>query len=258
MIPSQLNGKKIWLVGASEGIGKCLAERLAQEGAQIALSARQADKLNGVLERLEGSAHMVLPMDVQDAASVQAAYVAIKAKWGTPDMVIYNAGYYEPMRAQEFDLPRVEKMLDINLRGALRVLNHILPDFITANSGHIALVGSIAAYRGLPGAIGYGASKAALMHVAENLAVDLQCTNIKVQVISPGFVKTKLTAKNNFAMPQIMEPEEAAWHIMRGLKSDVFEVVFPWAFSTVLKIMSLLPAKLYFKLMREKSPSSQT
>ena len=157
------------------------------------------------------------------------------------------------MYAQTFDVPRIQKMMDVNFTGAVRVLNHVLPDFIGANKGHIALVGSIAAYRGLPGAIGYGASKAALLHLAENLAIDLQQTNIKIQLISPGFVKTQLTAKNNFKMPQLMEPADAAARIVRGLKSEKFEIVFPWLFSTILKIMSILPAKLYFRLMREKS-----
>jgi short-subunit dehydrogenase len=155
------------------------------------------------------------------------------------------------MSAQTFDMPRIQKMMDVNFGGAIRVLNHVLPDFIAANKGHIALVGSIASYRGLPSAVGYGASKAALVHLAENLAVDLQHTNIKIQIINPGFVKTQLTDKNNFDMPQIMKPQEAAEHIVRGLKSDTFEIAFPWLFSTLLKLLKFLPARIYFRIMQK-------
>lgn len=247
-----LKNKKIWLIGASEGIGKALAKALAHEGAILALTARQAEKLNTLAATLAGAGHGVLPADVQDAESIQSAFEKIKSHWGMADMVIYNAGTYEPMTAQQFNLAKIEQMLDVNFHGALRVLNCVLPDFIAANKGHIALVGSIAAYRGLPGAIGYGASKAALVHLAENLAVDLQVTKLKIQIINPGFVKTNLTAKNNFKMPQLIEPEEAAAHIMRGLKSSAFEIRFPWAFSTVLKLLRFLPSNIYFRLMRTK------
>ncbi|NDA64502.1 MAG: SDR family NAD(P)-dependent oxidoreductase [Chitinophagia bacterium] len=252
MTTGKMRGKKIWLVGASEGIGKRLAQALAHEGAILAVSARQQDKLQMLVDSFPGSGHGMVPLDVQDISSVAFAYESLKANWGVPDVVIYNAGTYDPVYAQTFGLPRIQKMMDVNFNGALRVLNYILPDFILNNKGHIALVGSIAGYRGLPGAIGYGASKAALMHLAENLAVDLYKTNIKVQIINPGFVKTKLTAKNTFAMPQIMEAEEAAMHIVRGLESQKFEIRFPWAFSTLLKMLSFLPAALYFRIMREK------
>lgn len=247
-----IKDKKIWLVGGSEGIGKCLAQALAKEGAKLAVSARQQDKLQALVNEMSGDGHSMAVLDVQDAGSVALAYESLKANWGMPDMVIYNAGTYEPMYAQTFDVPRIQKMMDVNFNGAVRVLNHVLPDFIAANKGHIVLVGSIASYRGLPGAVGYGASKAALVHLAENLAVDLQRTDVQVQIINPGFVKTQLTAKNTFAMPQLMEPQEAAAHIVRGLKSSAFEIRFPWLFSTLLKLFRFLPAKIYFRIMREK------
>lgn len=250
-----MRGKKIWLIGASEGIGKALAEALARKGAVLALSARQVDKLNVLCDALQAQS---LPLDVQDTASLARAYENMVASWGVPDVVIYNAGTYEPMRAQDFDLAAIEKMMDVNVHGALRMLGHILPDFLKRNTGHIALVGSIAAYRGLPGAMGYGASKAALLHLAENLAVDVAHTKIKVQIISPGFVKTALTAKNSFAMPQIMAPEEAAMHIARGLETDRFDIHFPFPFSTLLKALRFLPFQLFIRLMRDKKPSPPT
>ncbi len=255
--PMTLKNRHIWLLGASEGIGHAVAQLLAQQGAILALSARQHDKLELLAASLAGSGHLVLPLDVQNAASVVAAYQSLRKAWGMPAMVIYNAGYYEPMTTQKFELALVEKMLDINVGGAVRVLAQILPDFIAANAGHIVLVGSIAAYRGLPGAIGYGASKAALLHLAENMAVDLQHTNIKVQIISPGFVKTRLTAKNDFAMPQIIEADQAARHIVAGLQSNQFEIAFPWGLSTLLKMLRWLPARIYFRLLRSRRPAQQ-
>ncbi|MDX1923014.1 MAG: SDR family NAD(P)-dependent oxidoreductase [Alphaproteobacteria bacterium] len=243
-----MRGKKIWLIGASEGIGKCLAEALAKEGAMLAVSARQADKLDALAQTISA---LALPADVQNMSSLASAYEALRRTWGMPDIVIYNAGYYEPMTAQQFNLAEAEKMQDINFNGCMRMLSHVLPDFIKGNKGHLVLVGSIAAYRGLPGAIGYGASKAALLHLAENLAVDLYGSGVKVQVVSPGFVRTRLTAKNNFHMPGIIEPERAAREIISGMKGNAFEIRFPFVFPTVLRWLSFLPAKLYFAIVRD-------
>lgn len=244
-----MRGKKIWLIGASEGIGRCLASALAREGAVLALTARQAGKLED-LSREFGA--IALPADVQDMSSLEQAYAMLRAAWGQVDSVIYNAGYYEPMTAQRLDLKQAETMMDINFSGCMRVLSLALPDFISARSGHVVLVGSIAAYRGLPGAIGYGPSKAALLHLAESLAIELQDTGIAIQVVSPGFVRTRLTAKNTFAMPQIMEPEEAAQRIIKGMKRNCFEIRFPFVFSSLFKLFRLLPARLYFRLMRPR------
>lgn len=248
-----IRGKKIWLIGASEGIGKALAQALAKQGAVLALCARQKDRLEEIAKPLGA---MVAPADVTDAPSLAQAYATIKAAWGLPDVVIYNAGIYEPMTAQQFNLPQVEKMMNVNFSGALRVLHHVLPDFIAAHQGHIVLVSSIAAYRGLPGAIGYGASKAALTHLAENMAIDLYGTGIKLQIVSPGFVRTRLTDKNDFAMPQIMEPEQAAAHIVRGMQSKTFDIRFPFVFANLLKALSFLPARLYIALMRSHAPKT--
>lgn len=245
-----LRGKKIWLIGASEGIGRALAIDLAKHGGHLALSARNETALKELADSLEGKTHMIAPCDVRNESSVDQAFSNIVAAWQKFDMLIYNAGSYEPMSTTKFDLPAIEAMVDVNFRGALRALKNTIPCFLAANTGHIALVGSIAGYRGLPNALGYGASKAALIHLAENLACDLYNTNIKVQVINPGFVKTRLTDKNNFTMPQIMTAEHAAAFIVKGLQSNRFEIRFPWLFSTFLKWIRLLPATLYFRLVK--------
>jgi short-subunit dehydrogenase len=245
-----LKGKHIWLVGASEGIGAALAVKLAASGAHVALSARNEQALQALAATLVLSP-LVLPLDVTDQTSVDAAWARLSTEWPIVDMVIYNAGTYEPLDAQHFDLAKIERMLNVNFSGALRVLSHVLPHFIARNSGHIALVGSVAGYRGLPAALGYGASKSAMIHLAENLKADLGATNITVQIINPGFVKTRLTDKNDFTMPFIITAEKAADYIVAGLQSKRFEIHFPKCFSWILKFLALLPASVYFALIKK-------
>ncbi len=245
-----LKGKYIWLVGASEGIGAALAQKLAAAGAHVAVSARNEQALQALAGML-AVPPLVLPLDVTDQTSVAAAWVRLNAEWPVIDMVIYNAGTYEPLDAHHFDLTKIERMVDVNFHGALRVLSFTVPHFLSRNAGHIALVGSVAGYRGLPAALGYGASKAAIIHLAENLKADLGATGIAVQIINPGFVKTGLTDKNDFSMPCIITAERAAEYIMKGLQSDRFEIHFPKRFSWILKFLSLLPAPLYFALLKK-------
>ncbi len=244
-------GKKVWLVGASEGIGAATAMLLAGEGAQLVLSARSTEKLVSLVASLPGAGHMVQNVDVTNNESVVAAWEAIEARWGGVDMVMYNAGIYTPMSAKDFDLQKTEAMMDVNFGGALRVLAPVIPYFMAKKAGHIVLVASVAAYRGLPRAIGYGASKAALLHLGENMAIDLDGTGIKVQVVCPGFVKTRLTDINEFPMPFIMTADKAAQRIVRGISSNRFEVYFPKRFALILKTMQLLPHKLYFALVNK-------
>jgi short-subunit dehydrogenase len=244
---STLAGKKIWLVGASEGIGECVAMMLAATGAQLVLSARSRDKLQSLAASLPGSGHTAQALDVTDAASVRSAWNEIAARGGI-DTVIYNAGTYEPLSAKDFDLAKSEHMLDVNFRGALRVLDCVIPGFVQNKGGHIVLVSSVAAYRGLPRAIGYGSSKAALYHLAENLKIDLSDCNVKVQVVCPGFVKTRLTEKNSFKMPFIITPEKAADQIVAGIASNRFEIHFPKRFTLILKSLQLLPHRVFFFL----------
>jgi short-subunit dehydrogenase len=244
----ELRGKTVWLIGASTGIGEALARALAAEGATLTLSARDGAKLSALQQSLPGSGHRVAALDVTDMASVEAAWAQVNT--APVDLVIYNAGAYEPMSAMQFDLARVEQMVDVNFSGALRVLAQVLPAFIARNAGHIALVASVAGYRGLPGAMGYGASKAALMHLCENLRADLTGSGVGVTVINPGFVKTRLTDKNDFRMPAMITPEQAAAAIVAGLNRDEYEIHFPKRFTRVLKFLQLLPHGLYFRALR--------
>ncbi|SEO19293.1 Short-chain dehydrogenase [Salinihabitans flavidus] len=236
-------GQTIWIIGASEGLGAALARKLHRRGARLILSARGAEKLDALAAELPGA--RALPLDVTDDASLAAAW----ERTGLIDQVVYNAGTYDPMRAQEWDAPSVLRMADTNFTGALRVLGHVLPYFVARGAGRITLVGSLAGFRGLPGAIGYGASKSALMHLAENLHVDLAGTGVSVRLANPGFIRTRLTDKNDFAMPQIMTPEAAADHVLRAMTGRRFSTSFPRPFAWLFRIFSILPDAIYFRIM---------
>jgi short-subunit dehydrogenase len=245
-------GKHIWLIGASEGIGRAVALQLAAAGAHLTLSARQIDRLQSLLGELPGSGHRAVACDVTQTDSVSAAWAEASASTA-PDMLIYNAGVYEPMAATAINLAAAEMMLDVNYRGAVRVLAQAVPAMQARGDGHIVLVASVAGYRGLPGAIGYGASKAALLHLAENLRCDLPRSKIKVQVVNPGFVATRLTAKNDFSMPGIISVDAAARAFVRGLRGRAFEIRFPWLFTSTMKLLSWLPTWLYFPIVSRQS-----
>jgi short-subunit dehydrogenase len=243
----------VWLIGASDGIGASLARRLAKDGYTLALSARNAEKLQALSLELAGKGHLVIPLDVQKPASVMAAWALVKKSWndtGGNQIFIYNAGAYEPMNAQTFIIESVETMIDVNLTGAFRMLACVLPEFLERNAGHIVIVGSVAGYRGLPNAIGYGASKAAINHLAENLKLDLSATKIKVQLVTPGFVQTRLTDKNDFPMPFLISSDSAANYIADGIRNDRFEICFPWQMALIFKILYILPNRLYFGLVK--------
>lgn len=244
---SYVSGKRIWLIGASEGIGRALALALAEQGARLIASARQEDRLAQLLGELSGEGHVACAVDVTSEASIENAWRSFAG--ALPDIILYNAGTYRPMDAQHMELAAVESMIDVNLRGAVRVVAQALPAFVQQGSGHIVLVGSVAGYRGLPSAIGYGASKAGLLHFAENLRADLAGTGVTIQLVSPGFVRTRLTAKNSFKMPFLLSPEQAAQAIAHGLGKRGFEIHFPKAFTYAMKCLALLPYRLYFRLV---------
>lgn len=238
-------GKRVWLVGASSGIGAALARELAQRGARLALSARSPDKL----QALAIAGAVLEPCDATDPASLAAVRERLLAAWGGGiDLVIYLAGDYVPMRTVNFDLAIAERVVAVNFNGALRLAATVLPDLRAG--GGIAFVASVAGYRGLPKALAYGPGKAALIHFAECLYFDLAPQGIGVWVINPGFVATPLTAQNDFTMPALLTPEQAALATVDGLKSGKFEVHYPKRFTRVMKFLALLPYRWYFPLVR--------
>lgn len=238
-------GKRYWLVGASEGLGRALALKLSKAGAEVILSARNAERLRELADELPGRSHVV-PIDVSDRASVEAA----AREAGPLDGVVYLAGVYWPMKAKEWDAEKAEAMADINFTGGLRVVGAVVPQMLERGAGHIVLTGSLSGFRGLPGAIGYGASKAGLMYLAESMYADLRTTDIVVQQINPGFIKTRLTEKNDFRMPFIMEPEEAADEMFDHMNTDSFKKSFPRAFSLLFRFSQFWPDWLYYRFFK--------
>lgn len=234
--------KTWWLVGASEGLGAEIARAMDKRSARLILSARSEDKLEELAAEMKDA--RVVTVDVTDRTKVADAFAQAKVA----DGLLYCAGAYDPMPAQDWDPDAVELMIETNFTGAARVLGHVAPTFAKRNAGHIVLIGSLSGYRGLPGAIGYGASKAALMHLAENLLVDFKDTNVKVQVANPGFIDTRLTRKNDFKMPQLMQPQDAAAHVMKAIDSGRFETAFPKPFSLVFTGGQHMPRGLFNKL----------
>ncbi|MFZ1900229.1 MAG: SDR family NAD(P)-dependent oxidoreductase [Azonexus sp.] len=243
------SGKRVWLVGASSGIGAALAGELARLGARVALSARSVDKLRA----LDIPDALLLPCDATDTASLAGAHASLLAAWRGVDLVIYLAGDYVPMRTGDFDLAVAEKVITVNFNGGMRLAATVLPDLQAG--GGIAFVASVAGYRGLPKALAYGPGKAALIHFAECLHLDLAPQGIGVWVINPGFVATPLTAKNDFAMPALLTPEQAALATVDGLKTGKFEIHYPKRFTRVMKLLALLPYGWYFPLVRRLTGS---
>lgn len=240
-------GQTWWLVGASEGLGRALAELMAAKGANVIVSARDSARLSDLAQSLPNA--RAVPMDVTDCDSVRAAAELV----GPVDGLVYLAGAYWPMRAQEYDGVKVVAMFDVNLLGAARVLEGVLPQMIARGQGHIVLTGSLAGYRGLPGAVGYGASKAGLMHLAESLHADLRGSGVRVQQINPGFIRTRLTEKNDFAMPFILDASQAAARMLAIMGSGRVKAAFPTLFSLVFRVGRLMPGWIYDRLFARAS-----
>ena len=237
------NGKTYWLVGASEGLGAALAQKLSRAGVHLVLSARSADRLNDLAASLPGRS-TVKPVDITDAA----ALAQVADEIGEIDGVIHMAGVYWPMKAGDWKADEATQMAEINFIGAMKLMGVVVPRFAARDRGHIVLTGSLSGFRGLPGAIGYCASKAGVMSLAESMYADLHKTGVDVQLINPGFIRTRLTEKNDFHMPFIMEPEDAAREFFEHMNTDAFKRSFPTLFSWVFRGSQFLPDWLYYRI----------
>ncbi len=233
--------KTYWLIGASEGLGRALAMQLGEEGANLILSARNEARLNELQRELQNA--RVVQLDVTDLQAVRDATFEI----GKIDGLIYCVGAYDPMKAADWNSEIALRICDINFGGALRVLGETVPKMVQDGEGDITLIGSLAGYRGLPAAIAYGASKAALISLAETMRHDLRNTGVTVRIVNPGFIKTRLTDKNSFSMPQLMRPEEAASKVLRAMRSKRFRTDFPVPFAWLFKFMKFLPDWLVYR-----------
>ena len=240
--------KTVWITGASSGIGRQLALDLARMGVTVAVSARSAD----VLAELSGKYATVhsYPLDVTDLDACRKAAESIETDIGPVDLLIAAAGVWIIRDVADFNAEDSARAMRINYEGTVNAVDAVLPSMIARKSGHIALIASVAGYRGLPRAVTYAPSKAALICMAETLRPDAARHGIKVQVVNPGFVRTPMTDVNDFPMPFLIEPEDASQRILAGLKSSRFEVVFPLRLAVIMKLLRLLPYGLYFWLMQ--------
>ena len=236
-------GKRYWLVGASDGLGAALARKMNAAGVHVIVSARSEEKLASLVKSLPGPASYEV-VDVSDDESVRAAAEAV----GEVDGVVYLAGVYWPFGAQDWNAKEATAMADINFTGLIRVMGQIVPQMVARDNGHVVITSSLTGFRGLPGSIGYTASKAGTMSVAECMYADLRKTGVQVQVANPGFIKTQLTAKNDFAMPFIMEPEAAARIMFDHMQTDRFKISFPRVFSWVFRLSQFLPDWIYYRV----------
>ncbi|WP_051560047.1 SDR family NAD(P)-dependent oxidoreductase [Marinobacterium jannaschii] len=249
-VRSRLPWKHCWITGGSSGIGRALALAMASQGVSVSISGRHP----GALAKVQAEAADLpgricnLPLDITDSAAVQALVDGWQPE-AFPDLIILNAGTHQPDSAQNFSLHQARRLVDINLQGTLNCLAAVLPGMTARGSGQLAVMASVAGYRGLPGAAVYGATKAALINLTESLQPELAEQGIRLQLINPGFVKTPLTDRNRFPMPWLVPAEAAAEAILKGLRSRRFEISFPGRFVFWLKLARLLPYRLYFSVV---------
>lgn len=244
-------GRLVWLVGASSGIGRATAHRLHRLGAQVVVSARNRESLDEFVRSHPGSEALVL--DVTSRDSLREAFDALMKRHGRIDLTVYCAGHYSAMGARNFDLDEALRHQRVNVDGVLIWLSLVLPQLLrqaaAGTPAHLSIVSSVAGYRGLPKALAYGPTKAALINLAETLYLDLAPQGVSVSLINPGFVETPLTAHNAFHMPALQTPEQAAEAIVQGWRRGKFEIHFPWRFTWALKALQPLAHGLYLRMV---------
>ena len=238
-----------WITGASAGIGRAVALNLARDGWRVYATARGQDKLESLVAEGRGSI-IAVPGDVTILDDMQQAVARITSD-GPLALGILNAGIYLPMRAQTFSATAARQTFDVNLTGVANGLEPVLQHMIGRGDGHVALVASVAGYRGLPNAAAYSATKAGLIAMAEALAMDLVDLGVRISVVNPGFVETDATSVNDFEMPMLLQPGDAAEQIIRGLGKPGFEIRFPWQFAAFLRLIGLLPNQAYVWAVRK-------
>ena len=241
------NQKKIWITGASSGIGKALAEKFALEGWKVAISARRKEILDEMSKSKNISSY---PLDVTNQEQINNVFLKIINDFGDLDLCVFSSGTYDPKLEQEINIKQNKFVMETNFFGVLYCIKSVEKYFKDKKDGHISIVSSIAAYRGLPNSSGYGPSKAALTNLTESLYFDFKKHNVRISLVSPGFIKTPLTDKNEFPMPFIKSPEFAAEKMYNGLtKGKAFEIHFPKALTVLLKFLRILPYRIYLFLI---------
>lgn len=245
----------LWITGAGKGIGRAVALAYARRGWTVAASARTSADLESLRDAAvaAGLKGRIVPFvnDVTDHDAVKLTFKQIEADLGRLDQIIFNAGTHVANSPETFSVAPFRTLMEVNYMGAVNGLAAVLPTLIDRRAGHVAVVSSVAGYRGLPNASAYGATKAALINMCESLKIQLDGKGVALSVINPGFVRTPLTDKNEFPMPFLMEPEAAAEAIYNGMASKRFEIAFPTPFVLILKTLQMLPYGVYFWLVRK-------
>ena len=240
--------KVIWITGASSGIGKAVALKFADNGWTVAASARRENLLNELKEINQNI--YAFPLDVTDIEKCKQVAINIIEKFKKIDICVFGTGMHDPKSEKKFNLDKIREIMEVNYFGTMNSINSIYDYFSEKKSGQISIISSVAGYRGLPAAGAYCASKAALTSFAESLNFDMMQKNVRVSLVSPGFIKTPMTDQNDFPMPMIKSPEFAANEIFKGLTAKKsFEIHFPKVFTYFLKFLQILPSSLYFKLV---------
>ena len=245
-----MNNKTIWITGASSGIGKALAIKFSQEGWKVAISARR-EKL---LEEISKSQKNIdyFPLDVTDSEKCKIVFNEVKKKIGDINISVFCTGIHDPKSEKKLNLEKVRKIMEVNFFGTVNSINAVYDYYKDKKFGQISIVSSVAGYRGLPAAGAYCASKSALSSFAESLYFDFKRDNVRISLVSPGFIKTPMTDQNDFPMPMIKSPEFAAEQMFKGLtKSKGFEIHFPKTFTSMMKVLKVIPNGLYFKIVEK-------
>ena len=240
----------MWITGASSGIGKSLALKFAKEGWNVAISARRENLLNEISESNENIKSF--PLDVTDKIKCKDVFNKVKSEFGNVDICFFSTGTWSPKKEKDIDVEQIENVFKVNFFGTLNCIKAVEEYFKNKKGGTITIVSSIAGYRGLPNTTGYGPSKSALISLAESLYFDFEKHNVRVCLVSPGFIKTPMTDKNDFKMPFLKTPEFSADKIYDGLiNKKNFEIHFPKELTLTLKLLKLLPSKVYFNLVKK-------
>ena len=246
-----MNDKKvIWITGASSGIGKALSIKFAQEGWIVAASARREGLLQE-LTKINQNIHS-FPLDVTNPEQCKKVFEEIKKKFNNIEISIFGTGIHDPNSEKRFNLEKIREIMEVNYFGTMNSINSVYDYYNDKKGGQISIISSVAGYRGLPAAGAYCASKSALTSFTESLRFEMMRKNVRVSLVSPGFIKTPMTDQNDFPMPMIKTPEFAAEQMFKGLtKSKGFEIHFPKSFTTIMKVLKVIPNGLYFKIVEK-------
>ena len=239
----------VWITGASSGLGEALARRFGEAGRTVAVSARDAERLASLAAGSPAGRIVPFPLDVTDRGAAAETVAAVERRLGPIGLAVLNAGTHIPMSADTYSADTARRLMEVNYFGAVYALEALLPRMRARRAGTIAVVASVAGYRGLPTAAAYGPSKAALINLCESLKPELDRDGVSLRLVNPGFIATPLTARNRFPMPDLMPVENAVTALVRGLDGDAFEIAFPRRFTRALKLARCLPYRVYFGLV---------